>query len=88
MIEPQPKFPAIIAASSIAWELGVECRFAQLAQVIEKARRDGFEAVRMEVIPGGYRLAFQRKPRIADPIDAMVEHSRNHFAANQENQHI
>ena len=55
----QPELP-VIAASAIHWPDGIDCQFSQLAQVIEKARAAGFEAVRMEVIPGGYRLAFQR----------------------------
>lgn len=54
-----PQAP-IFAASPICWEQGVQCRFGQLPAVLEKARADGFQAVRMHVIRLGYRLEFSR----------------------------
>ena len=48
----------VFSGSPIYWPDGVECNFSQLPAVIAAAERDGFEAVRMTVIKGGYELQF------------------------------
>jgi hypothetical protein len=59
MILTQPPFPAIRD-----WTQPVTIPCRQLSVTLADARRDGFLAIRLEVLPlGGYRVAFQRQPK-------------------------
>jgi hypothetical protein len=67
--DQQPQLP--FSPAPIDWMEPVECRFSQLAAVTDAAARAGFEPVRMAVLPGGYRLTFQRMPEAGDVKNAL-----------------
>jgi hypothetical protein len=61
--------PPTITPGPIHWPDGIQCKFGQLRDVIEHAKRAGFFPCRLSIVAGGYKLDFERRPVPAKPTN-------------------
>ena len=68
---------------AIDWLAGIECRAAQLGEVMTRAERAGFKASHVQVIGGRYRVQFKHQPKLPSATNAAPRAKHNATTGHQ-----